>query len=433
MFLTYNFATFCGVEFIDSTVWPIDTFAPTGMDPPQWAEVAANFNCRYAVLVIKHQDGFTLWPTTTTNRGLANTAWYASHGNYDITQHYVDAFRARGVLPFFYFSIKDTHWIATNPPYTDAAFKLFVQAQITEILTRYAPIGAIWLDATYPPTHMNGWGPWASAEERNAFIRSVSPGIIIIDNNYLEDFASSDVLEYESAVGPPGDNTDPGEHCFSITGPDAWFWKSDDHAMFDVGQIAHFIQYANSLNCASLVNVPPNTAGVIPQQFIDQLDKTRIYMGETPRISPNNMTANNVPSPYVASASSEYPGGYEAFRCFNSSLDTFWGSAGGSLPAWIQIDLGSTQTVSQYMVQARKGVTANQWKGWTLSGSPNGSTWTVVDTRSQGVVQPGDVQFFTLSTPASYRYWRWTITASNNPANPANPGTDADVGNLALI
>ena len=422
MFLHWTFATFTGTEFVDPTVWPLNTFSPTGLNIPQWAEVAADFGCRYAVLTIKHREGFCLWPTTTTTRGIANTTWYAANGNPDIVQQYVTAFRAAGILPCYYFSIVDTAWIYAHPLWTDPEFKAFIQAQMTEVLTRYGQIAAIWLDSTYPPAHMNGWHPWASAEERNSFIRSVSPGIIIIDNNYLEDLTTSDVIEYESAVGPPGDNTDPAEHCFSITGPDAWFWKSDDHSMFDPGQIGQFISFANSVNCTSLVNVPPNTAGVIPQQFIDRLGETQVLLGEN-RISPSNMTDNTTPAPYVASALTEYPG-YSAWNCFNSTINSFWSSNGG-LPTWIQIDLGSAQTVSKYMMQARKGVTYGQWLAWTLAGSPNGSSWTTVDTRTQAVVTPGEARFYTI-TPVSYRYWRWTITSTNT-------GTDADCAQLALI
>jgi alpha-L-fucosidase len=428
MFLHWTFATFTGTEFVDPTVWPLDTFSPTGLNIPQWASVAANFGCRYAVLTIKHLEGFCLWPTTTTTRGIANTTWYAANGSPDIVQQYVTAFRAAGVLPFYYFTINDTAWVAAHPGWTDPQFKAYIQAQMTEVLTRYGQIGAIWLDSSYPA--MGGWHPWASAAERNTFIRSVSPGIIIIDNSYRENLSETDVISYESGGGGPSlpaGNTNPAEFSFSIGGATQWFWKSDNETIFDAGTISTAITNANSNNASCLINVPPNTSGVIPQQFINRLDETRILMGELPRKSPNNMTANNVPAPYVASASSEYVVGashFEAYNSFNSAADSFWSSNGG-LPAYIQIDLGSAQLVSRYLIQARKGGTFGQWLAWTLAGSPNGSSWTTVSTISQAAVTPGAVQFFDI-TPASYRYWRWTITSTNT-------GTDADCGNLALI
>ena len=426
LFLTYNMSTFTGTEFHDASVYGANTFAPTGMNIAQWADVAKEFNCKYAVLTVKHQDGFTLWPTTTTTRGLANTTWYATHGNTDITQVFVNTFRAAGVLPCFYFSILDTYWVYQNSGWTNLQYKAFAEAQITEILTRYGQIAAIWLDSTYP--WMGGWAPWASAEERNAFIRSVSPGIIIIDNNYRRELASSDVIEYESAVGPPGDNVIPGEHCFSVTGPDAWFWKSDTHDMFDAGSIAQFITFANSVNCASLVGVGPNPAGVIPAVVVKRLREVQQLMHEVPSATPYTMTSNTAPAPYVASASSEYPGTYQAYRAFNPSLayPSYWGSnqAGAGLPAWIQIDLGSAKTCASYMVQTAS--TTHQWFAWTLAGSNNGSTWTTVHTVTGAApVNFGTTLFYDITPPVSYRYWRWTITSTAS-------GTDADVLHLAL-
>jgi alpha-L-fucosidase len=425
MFLHWNFATFCDTEFVDPTVWPINTFSPTGLDIPQWAEVAANFGCRYAVLTIKHLDGFCLWPTTTTTWGVANTTWYAANGHPDIVQQYVDAFRAAGIYPFYYFSVGDKMWTAAHSPpgVTDptvkALFKSYTEAQMTEVLTRYGQIGSIWLDSTY--VWHGDATPWVDAAERNAFIRSVSPGIIIIDNSLRHTLLESDVVEYES-TGPPIGNTEPAEACFSIGGPTRWFWKSDTQPNFDAGAIGGTMQSHNANNCATLPNVSPNPAGVIPAQFVERLDETLVFLGED-RVSPSNMTNNTTPSPYVASALTEYPG-YLAWNCFNSTVDSFWSSNGG-LPTWIQIDLGSAQTVSKYMMQARKGVTYGQWLAWTLAGSPDGSSWTTVDTKTQSVVVPGEVRFFTI-TPVSYRYWRWTITSTNT-------GTDADCAQLALV
>jgi len=423
MFLTWNFATYVGTEFLDASAWPIDTFNPTGLDITQWAQVASDFGCTYAVLTVKHQDGFTLWPTDTTTRGLVNTAWYTNNSERDITQEYVDAFRAAGILPFFYFSVLDTYWVYQNPGWTSAQYKAFAEAQITELLTRYGQIGAIWLDSTYP-WFGNTWLPWASAEERNAFIRSVSPGIIIIDNNYLGSFASSDVLEYESA-GPPGGNTNAAEMCFSIGGPYAWFWKADNEALASADSIASTIIFANANNCSSLVNVSPNAVGVIPAQFITRLDETFLLLGGgATLISPNNMTSNSAPAPFVASASSAYPGGYEAFNAFDSSA-TIWSSSVGALPEWIQIDLGSSQTVSNYSVQTRTGVAYHQWTAWTLDGSDNGSSWTTVDTRTDSAGAAGETRFYDLASPETYRYWRWTITNSNS-------GTYAECASIAL-
>ena len=419
MFIHWNMATFIGTDLIDPT-YPPNTFAPTGLNIPQWIDTAKKLGATYAVLTIKHLDGFCLWPTTTTTQGIANTTWYSTHGNPDVTQIFVDECRAQGILPGFYFNIADGNWIANHPGFTTAQFKAFNETQITEVLTRYGPVVCIWFDST--EWYLGGPTPWATVAERANFVHGAQPGIIFVNNGHIADLADlSDIVEYESTV-VTGSASFPNEACFT---PVTWFWESDTAVPTDIGTMGSRIHQVNSNNGTILINLPPNTAGVIPQSLVDWTVNLRKYLGETPRVSPTNMTSDTAPSPYVASASTEYSG-FEAYNCFNLS-DGDWSSNAVSLPQWIQIDLGSNRTVNQYMMQTR-GVLNHQWLAWNLAGSNNGSTWTTVDSRDRGstYVADGQADFFDLAAPANYRYWRWTITNSVS-------GTNADSASLALF
>jgi F5/8 type C domain len=148
--------------------------------------------------------------------------------------------------------------------------------------------------------------------------------------------------------------------------------------------------------------------------------------GAAVRVSPNNMTSNVLPAPYVASAQSSLGAGYEAFRSFNSTANQFWHS-GAAPPQWIKIDLGSALAASSYSIQSRPTPGPNQQTAWTLEGSNNDSTWTTVDTRTgQPTVPTGAlIGTYTMTTPGTYRYWRWTFTTTLS-------GSFVDCGNLAL-
>jgi phage tail P2-like protein len=416
MFLHFNLATFGGADFVPYYTSP-DTFNPTGLNIPQWVDAIVNFGAKYAVLTVKHQDGFCLWPTTTTPHGIANSAWYAANGNPDIAQMFVNACRARGILPGFYYSIEDDNFASTSP--TNAQFLTYTQAQITELLSRYGPVVCLWLDAT--EWRSGNAAPWASSADRAAFIHGAQPGIVLVNNSHTGLLADSDVIEYETTSVPAG-NTDPAEQC--NTPFPRWFWVSDTASITDPATIGDFITVTNSENATFLLNVPPNTTGIIPSQYITRLNQINMYLGETPRRSPYSLTSNTVPAPFVASALTEYPG-QAAFNAFNRSANSFWSSNGGSLPTWIQIDLGASKGVRQYHVKTRKGFSNNQWTAWSLAGSNDGSSWTTVDSQSRAVVADGEADFFSLSSPQTYRYWRWNITSSNS-------GTDADVADLAL-
>lgn len=421
LFLHFSMATFVGTEFVDANT-PVNTFAPTGMDIAQWVQVAADFGATYAHLTVKHRDGFCLWPTAYTTRSIASTTWYAANGNPDITQIFCDECRARGIQPCFYFSVADLNWIGANPDYTNDMMKSFIEGQVTELLSRYGPIAAIWLDSS--EIFFADQTPWASSVERAAFFHGVAnggqTGIIMVNNAHTGSLADSDVVEYEETVAPS--DADPKESCFASAS--SWFWQSDTQTLVDAGTMGERIMTCNARNATALINVAPNTSGIIPAQFVTRLNEINMYLGETPRISPNNMTSNTAPSPYVASASTEYPG-FPAYKSFNSSLVSFW-SSNGALPQWIQIDVGSSQLASKYMVQNRWDNATNQPTAWTLEGSNNGSTWTSVDSRTKAVGVGGAVYFYDMTSPGTYRYWRWTITGSNS-------GSNADFANLALF
>jgi len=68
------------------------------------------------------------------------------------------------------------------------------------------------------------------------------------------------------------------------------------------------------------------------------------------------MTSDTTPSPLVASASSVFAGGFEAYQAFvnvfggNDSYRWISGNGGG-VPQWIQIDLGSGNEISPTSLQ----------------------------------------------------------------------------------
>jgi F5/8 type C domain len=145
-------------------------------------------------------------------------------------------------------------------------------------------------------------------------------------------------------------------------------------------------------------------------------------------ISPNNMTADNAPSPYVASASSEYSG-EAAWEAFDGVLTNYWlGSSG--LPAWLEIDLGTAQVVGSYSIQADSVnplPLAAMPAAWTLQGSNDGTTWNIVDAQEgQPAWASSELRTFTCHVEtAAYRYFRVYITDTPN-------GTYAQIPSLCL-
>ena len=132
---------------------------------------------------------------------------------------------------------------------------------------------------------------------------------------------------------------------------------------------------------------------------------------------PTNMTSNNTPTPYVASAST-FAVGFEPYKAFNSaySTSTFWRGTGGGVDQ-LEIDLGaSTYAIQTYEVRIAS-TTNRAPKNWTFQGSNDNSTWTTLDTQTnQTGWNANQTKFYSFINVTTYRYYRLNITANNGDA-----------------
>jgi NedA-like, galactose-binding domain/F5/8 type C domain/Putative Ig domain len=106
---------------------------------------------------------------------------------------------------------------------------------------------------------------------------------------------------------------------------------------------------------------------------------------------------------HPATASSTESSAYPASNAVDGNTGTRWSSA-FSDPQWIQIDLGSTQTICQVVLQWE----AASGKAYQIQTSPDASTWTTIFSTTSG---PGGTE--TLSVSGSGRYVRMFGTARN--------------------
>lgn len=134
-------------------------------------------------------------------------------------------------------------------------------------------------------------------------------------------------------------------------------------------------------------------------------------------VAPHNMISNTAPSPYVASASGEYPGGYEAYHGFDGT-DSIWAS--DTTIGWIKIDLGAGNTykIGSYALKSRLSYTDQMARDWTLQGSNDNINWDVLDAVT-GETNWGDLEkrgFDCDVVTTAYRYFKINITANNGNA-----------------
>lgn len=135
------------------------------------------------------------------------------------------------------------------------------------------------------------------------------------------------------------------------------------------------------------------------------------------------MTSNTSPSPYKASASTEYAALYAAYKAFdqaaNGGVSDGWASGNGALPTdaspqWLRVDLPTAVKITGYGIQNRYAGENAYVKKWQLQGSnDNGSTWenignVIIDNDST----LGKVRNFQVTPTKAYLSYRLLITDS---------------------
>lgn len=124
-------------------------------NPELWAEQFAAYGARYVVLVAKHHDGYTLWPSTTANPYQED--WSSAR---DMVGELASAVRARGMRFGVYYST-GFDWtfrlesggdplgdLMRSAPVSEQ-YANYVHAHMRELVERYRP-ALLWADIGYP-------------------------------------------------------------------------------------------------------------------------------------------------------------------------------------------------------------------------------------------------------------------------------------------
>ena len=175
MFLHFGVNTFTDREWGDGREDP-GIFAPTALDPHEWAKTARAAGFRALVLTAKHHDGFCLWPTKTTTHSVARSPWRNGRG--DVVREFVDACKAEGLGAGLYLS----PWDRNHPAYGDSPRYNDIYAdQLTELLTRYGTLNEVWFDGA------NGEGPNGKRQVYDwprtfALVRKLQPHAVVFSD-----------------------------------------------------------------------------------------------------------------------------------------------------------------------------------------------------------------------------------------------------------
>lgn len=251
--------------------YPFDEkeFAPKVIDTDTWANMAKAAGCRFAALTSKHHEGFCLWPTEATEHSVKNASVKT-----DIVAKYLESFRKVGICAGLYFSILDlTQGVSRNVPFTEE-HAVFIEKQVTELLTRYGEIPFLMVD---------GWNsPWGGPsfedypfERLDQHIKSIQPDCMLMNIGWPYSLTGTDVVFYENAAGQEltGDFAGPGVSCNKLT--ETWFHRDEDAAT-PTKTADWAVEKAHAYfekNVNFMLNISPDENGCVDQNLIDAFEE----------------------------------------------------------------------------------------------------------------------------------------------------------------
>ncbi len=392
MFNHFNMGTFTDEEWATPRRDPA-LFAPAAVDCEQWAAAAAAAKMSYGVLTTKHHDGFCLWPTAYNDYNVTRS----SHPG-DIVAQYVSAFRAKGLKVGLYFSIWDRsydvqaydtrHGVGADQAIQPGDLT-YVLNQIRELLTGYGPIDVFVTDGY-------AWqmGQQALAYQRiRALVKSLQPGIVMIDHGGLSQPWLGDAIYFEE---PLGITSPPGNRYASMQGQtisNGWFWHPSTPTTDPLSKAAILTHLADlePKYTSLILNCPPNRSGVLDTNIVTRLAEVgAAWRPDTSRaplpVQPRRCEFPVTPVAAYATASHNGEGAGNAIDGLSDShFETCWSTWGLTLPQSVTIDLGgvwSNVSTLEYLPKQwnRNNSTDGDITSYTISTSVDGVTFTPVST-----------------------------------------------------
>ncbi|MFC5701382.1 discoidin domain-containing protein [Cohnella faecalis] len=113
----------------------------------------------------------------------------------------------------------------------------------------------------------------------------------------------------------------------------------------------------------------------------------------------------------TAYASSEWAT-HDAYKAFDHDNSTYWSTSSG-VYGELRFTFPTSKRVTSYTVRTSSEPLGNVPKTWTLQGSNNGSSWTVLATESNWLYPNFTYGPFLTTTSGDYTMYRLVITANN--------------------
>lgn len=389
-------------------------FAPTqAPNPKQWLQAIKDGGMKGGIAVVKHHDGFCLWPTATTEHSVKNAGNQFGKDT-NIPRDFAKAAQELGLKYGFYISPWDlsSKWWGlkgTDGFYTDDYAKKVFLPQCEEIAKYGADQFEMWFDGATGGDHAGYYGGdynnpeetdkngnvvkktgYRTIDNANRYydipnlrdkIHQMCPNIILWGVGGEARWIGNEAGWAGETCWSMGDGTSgnetawkwfPGESDAKATSK-GWFYH-DGETCFTAAKM--FTTYLKTVgrNATLILNFPPNKAGVLPDADVKNLKELGQMLKD--RLGNDFARETGVKIEATATRADGATKTYKADNMIDGNIDTYWAAPDGKTSdITITVTLPQEKTLHYVMMQEYIQL-GQRIKGFTIETSTDGNTWT---------------------------------------------------------
>jgi alpha-L-fucosidase len=261
-----------------------NAFYPHQFNANEWVEAIKEAGARYICFTSRHHDGFSMWNTQVSDYNIMNTPFKR-----DVIKELAEACHNQDMALHLYYSHID--W--TRPDYPRGRtgqrtcknlqpdwnnYYRFMNEQLTELLTNYGKIGAIWFDGWWDHDEDSIPFDW-QLDRQYALIHQLQPSCLVGNNHHQTPFEGEDIQIFERDV--PGENKAglsgqsisrlPLETCQTMNG--MWGYKVEDQNYKSTNELIRLLARTAGKGANLLLNIGPQPDGQLPETALNRLSE----------------------------------------------------------------------------------------------------------------------------------------------------------------
>lgn len=266
-------------------------FYPADFDAAKWVADIKRSGARYITFTSRHHDGFSMWHTAQSPYNIVDATPYGR----DIIAELSKECERQGIALHLYYSHLD--WTRPDYPWgrtghttgrdstaTDwPKYYDFMNSQLTELLTNYGKIRAIWFDGWWDHDSDSVPFDWQLKPQYD-LIHRLQPSCMVANNHHQSPFEGEDIQIFERDL--PGENSAglsgqevshlPLETCNTMNG--MWGYKIMDQNYKSARTLIQYLVKARGMGANLLLNIGPQPSGALPATAIERLHEIGRWM-----------------------------------------------------------------------------------------------------------------------------------------------------------